>query len=267
MADRQSKTGALIVNVFENDREKMTEFNPTVYDAFPTMREMHNVNRANFADIVSDGFWNYFEKFKPITCLSVERLYNIYTAVSYIENNQIAGDFVECGVFLGGSLILAENVSAEFGSDNEKRFYAFDTFCGFSDGKTEKDIFGNDFDLTSIPLMQRSFRTDFEQNVKISCRFPNRVEAVEGNVDETLFGSKLPEEIAYLRLDTDCYESTKAELEVLYPRLTGGGVLIIDDYGHFLGVREAVDEYLAKQPTNLLLQRIDYTGRCAIKTP
>jgi O-methyltransferase len=51
-----------------------------------------------------------------------------------------------------------------------------------------------------------------------------------------------------LRLDTDFYESTAAEMEILYPRLTPGGVLIVDDYGTWAGAKKAVDEYLDKEP-------------------
>ena len=57
--------------------------------------------------------------------------------------------------------------------------------------------------------------------------------------------SSCPERISLLRLDTDWYESTKLGLEVLYPRLSIGGVCILDDYGHWLGARQAVDEYFA----------------------
>jgi hypothetical protein len=57
----------------------------------------------------------------------------------------------------------------------------------------------------------------------------------------------LPEKISILRLDTDFYDSTKVELEVLYPRLEKYGILILDDYGHFTGVRKAVDEYFRKK--------------------
>jgi hypothetical protein len=54
-------------------------------------------------------------------------------------------------------------------------------------------------------------------------------------------------------------------MEHLYPRLSEGGVLIVDDYGHWQGARRAVDEYLAAAGTPLLLSRIDYTGRIAVK--
>src|SRR5262249_25761216 len=87
------------------------------------------------------------------------------------------------------------------------------------------------------------------------------VHLVKGKVEETIPGAA-PAQIAVLRLDTDWYESTRHELEHLYPRLAPGGVLIIDDYGYWAGARKAVDEYFQG---SLFLSRIDGTGRIAIK--
>ena len=91
-----------------------------------------------------------------------------------------------------------------------------------------------------------------------------RVHVVRGAVEETLPGHA-PDRLALLRLDTDWYESTRHELQELYPRLATGGVLIVDDYGHWEGARRAVDEYFAGAGPAPLLQRIDYTGRMAVK--
>jgi hypothetical protein len=74
-----------------------------------------------------------------------------------------------------------------------------------------------------------------------------------------------PAEIAILRLDTDWYESTKLELIHLYPKLSIGGILIVDDYGHWEGARRAADEYIRENKLVILFQRIDYTGRIAVK--
>jgi hypothetical protein len=91
-----------------------------------------------------------------------------------------------------------------------------------------------------------------------------RLELVQGKVEETIPG-RMPEEIALLRLDTDWYESTYHELVHLFPRLVRGGILILDDYGQWGGVRDAVDRYLREYEVPLLLNRIDYAGRLAIK--
>jgi O-methyltransferase len=92
----------------------------------------------------------------------------------------------------------------------------------------------------------------------------DRVHCVKGKVEDTI-PDHAPSRIALLRLDTDWYESTRHELDHLFPRLVRGGVLIIDDYGHWKGAREAVDEYLKTKGIKLLLNRIDYTGRIAVK--
>jgi len=92
----------------------------------------------------------------------------------------------------------------------------------------------------------------------------DKVIFIKGKVEETL-PSYAPKQVAILRLDTDWYESTYHELIHLYPRLSGGGVLIIDDYGHWEGARRAVDEYIHGQNLRLLLNRIDYSGRICVK--
>jgi hypothetical protein len=93
-----------------------------------------------------------------------------------------------------------------------------------------------------------------------------KVHYVRGKVEDTIPGT-MPGEIAILRLDTDWYESTRHELVHLFPLLTRGGVLILDDYGHWQGARAAVDEYFDQYRQPILLNRIDETGRIAIKTP
>ena len=93
---------------------------------------------------------------------------------------------------------------------------------------------------------------------------PARMHFVKGDVLETV-PQEAPERIALLRLDTDWYESTRHELDHLYARLSPGGILIIDDYGHWRGARRAVDEFIEKHRLRLFLNRIDYTGRLAIK--
>ena len=67
-----------------------------------------------------------------------------------------------------------------------------------------------------------------------------------------------------MRLDTDLYETTKFQLEILYPKLTVGGILHIDDYGFFPGVRKAVDDYFKDQ--EIWLHRVDLTCRLLIKS-
>jgi O-methyltransferase len=85
----------------------------------------------------------------------------------------------------------------------------------------------------------------------------------KGMVEDTLKLEPIPQQIAVLRLDTDWYESTLVELHVLYPRLSRGGILILDDYGSWLGSKRAVDEYFGGAPP--LLIPIDRASRMAVK--
>ncbi len=91
-----------------------------------------------------------------------------------------------------------------------------------------------------------------------------RLRFVVGKVEDTLrYEANLPDQIALLRLDTDWYESTKVELERLWPRLVPGGILIVDDYGHWAGSKKAVDGFFGK--TGPKLRRIDYSAVQAVK--
>ena len=110
--------------------------------------------------------------------------------------------------------------------------------------------------VTGIPL------EEVRENV-LSTGYPqNLVRFVKGPVEETLTTQR-PGRIALLRLDTDFYESTKAELEHLYPLLEPGGILIIDDYGYWNGAKQAVDEYFAGQA--VMMHRVDEAARTLVK--
>ena len=91
-----------------------------------------------------------------------------------------------------------------------------------------------------------------------------KIHFIKGKVEDTLPTDKI-KNISILRLDTDWYESTKHELIHLFPKISKGGVLIIDDYGFWEGARKAVDEYISENNIQILLNRIDNTGRIAIK--
>lgn len=98
-----------------------------------------------------------------------------------------------------------------------------------------------------------------------STEYPaDRIRFIKGKVEDTILAAA-PARIAVLRLDTDWYESTKHELEYLFPRLSVGGVLIIDDYGAWEGAGKAVDEYFTAKRLPMLLARSDYTGRIGAK--
>ena len=121
-----------------------------------------------------------------------------------------------------------------------------------------------------------SFDTGYKHNIDEAINDANNISGknisdnfkfIEGDILKTLLNkSNVPDKISVLRLDTDWYESTKIELEVLYPKLQKGGVILIDDYGHWGGCKKAVDEYFSKMQNKPLFIPSDYTGRVAVKT-
>ena len=92
----------------------------------------------------------------------------------------------------------------------------------------------------------------------------SRIHYVVGKVEDTM-PATTPQNIAALRLDTDWYSSTYHELVHLYPQLSTGGVLIIDDYGHWNGCRKAVDQFLDEQNGSVFLARTNASARIAVK--
>jgi hypothetical protein len=213
------------------------------------------------------------ENVKPYTMTGVERIVCVRNAVKYIVGNNLRGDIVECGVWRGGSIMAILYTLLELG-DTSRTIYLYDTFEGMTP-PTEKDV-----DFTGTPvetLLEQTTRTkgntiwawatldDVKQNVAKTGYPADRIHYVQGDVLKTI-PATLPSGIALLRLDTDWYESTKHELVHLYPLLNQHGILIVDDYGHYKGARQAVDEYFAEQRHVPFLQRIDYTGRCLVKT-
>jgi hypothetical protein len=211
------------------------------------------------------------EAVAPYTMTSPERVVSLLRAVEYITRAQIPGDIVECGVWRGGSMMAVARALQRL-RDTSRSLFLFDTYEGMSPPtEADRSYRGELADtLLSTQPKEGSWiwavaQLEGVQGVMERSGYPQeRVKFIKGKVEETL-PQEAPERLALLRLDTDWYESTKHELEHLYPRLSPGGVLIIDDYGHWEGARRAVDEYIAQHRLPLLLQRIDYTGRIAIK--
>ena len=202
-----------------------------------------------------------------------ERIVALRDAVRYVARAGIPGDIVECGVWRGGSMMVVAN-ELQRQHDAERRLWLYDTYTGMTPptvddvtvtgttgaqwfdaelAKPEKDATG----VTGIAL------ETVQANVARTGYARERQTYVVGPVEQTLYEHELPEQIALLRLDTDFHDSTRAEMEVLYPRLVPGGVLILDDYGYWQGARKAVDDYFADKP--VLLVRLDNAARLVVK--
>jgi O-methyltransferase len=213
----------------------------------------------------------------PYTMTGIPRLQSLIDAVRYLVARELPGAFVECGVWRGGSVLAMIATLQELGSA-PRDIWLYDTFEGMTE-PTEHDTSAIDGSALATwheaqARGERPWNELFDGKLFNESQVretvlgtgypPERVHFVRGPVEATLPEQAPGSELALLRLDTDWYESTRHELEHLYPRLCTGGVLIIDDYGHFDGARRAVEEYFAPRET-LLLNRIDYTARIAIK--
>lgn len=208
------------------------------------------------------------------TLTGPERIIALRDAVRHVIAAEVPGAFVECGVWRGGSMQVIARTLAEM-SVTDRELYLFDTF-EYMPAPTERDV-----DVWGRRAMDDWLRYEeigeaaadpaywfkpFEevQNRLYACGYPReRFHFVKGLVEDTVPGDA-PETIALLRLDTDWYESTRHELVHLVPRLSPGGVLIVDDYGHFRGARDAVDEYLERSGLVVMLHRLDYSGRLVV---
>lgn len=206
---------------------------------------------------------------RPFTLTSHERVAALVQSVRYVTGAGVPGAFVECGVWRGGSaLVMIETLLALGVTDRD--VWLYDTFWIDMPPPSEADVdvFGNTAEeLLAAAHSHGGYRNGTAESVRqllTGTGYPaDRIHIVEGLVEETIPGT-VPEEIALCRLDTDFYESTAHEMRHLLPRIPEGGVLLVDDYGHFLGSQRAVDEYLESLGASVLLQRIDFTGRLLV---
>ena len=230
------------------------------------------VRQENFIPEISDTEREIVKKIQPYTMCKIANHWAIIQSLKHIKEKRIEGDLVECGVYRGGNLILYKKIIDQIGI--KKKIFAYDTFEGMAEpGKYDKDL--KDIKASDTYMKYKSSKVpwckssidEVKKNIsKFNINFEDQFVFIKGKVEQTLKNmDNLPEKISLLRLDTDFYESTKIELEVLFPRLQPGGVLIIDDYGHWKGSKKAVDEYFELYKNFCWLHRIDYASRLLIK--
>ena len=191
---------------------------------------------------------NFQEIYKisaPYTVTSLKRMEKLYGSIIYINKNNIEGDYVECGVYKGGSVMNMALTQLNY--PKKVHIHLYDTFEGMTP-QTEFDV--NHMGVSASRILRNPRKNcvcsleQVQKNVSLAHYPEEFLHYHKGDVALTL-KKDIPEKISLLRLDTDWYESTKLELEVLYPRLVKGGILILDDYGYWKGARKATDDYFA----------------------
>jgi O-methyltransferase len=211
-----------------------------------------------------------------ILCGGPEAVVSLIRAVEYVIRNRISGAFVECGVFMGGSIQVMIRALQSL-AVHDRDIYLFDTFAGMpqpdrrdDEGlggvmKTSWDAHRTEADGSSGSNWMRAAVEMVRDRIDPLGYPVDRLHFVKGMVEDTIPGAA-PDKIAILRLDTDFYSSTKHELEHLYPRLMPGGILIIDDYGAIPGARLAADEYASEHGLGWFLHRVDPHVRLVVKS-
>jgi len=218
-------------------------------------------------------FLRLFDLCRAETMTSIERMYALYQATCYVLDRDIPGDLAECGVWRGGSVMLMAYALLARGC-TDRTIWLYDTFAGVTppgaddvqemSGRRAVEILSERERAEDDPFWGIAPRAVVENNLRRTGYPMHRFRFVEGDLLMTI-PAEAPTRLSVLRLDTDWYQSTKHELEQLYPRLSPGGVLIVDDYGYWRGARKATDEYFQTVKARPLLTRIDYTGRICVK--
>ena len=228
-----------------------------------------SADRVGFIDI-DEGTKRIVSETAPYTKTGPVRVVSLCNAVDYIARRRIPGAVVECGLWRGGSLMAAALRLLEIGDAN-RSLYGFDTFSGMTppteeDGARQMHRWrkGRPQDQRVENLAPGTSRESIARLLASTGYKEDQIHLVEGMV-ETTIPESAPTEIALLRLDTDFYASTLHELIHLYPKLSSGGILIVDDYGNLEGARKAVDEYFAEK--SIFMHRVDHGARIAVKPP
>ena len=213
------------------------------------LNNMKNYYKVFINNIISDN----------LTLVSRERLENLYNQC--IKFNNTSYSFVECGVGKGGCLSLMK-----FTSGKNNKIFGFDSFEGMPDitdedlgdynkscplkdyGKVGDNISGG---INTVYDTFNKLNLDMENVMLVKGFFKDTLE-IQENIDKL-------GEICILRLDGDWYDSTKICLEKLYDKVIDGGIIIIDDYGHFIGAKKATDEFRKTRGIISTLIQTDYT--------
>lgn len=189
-------------------------------------------------------FNEYLALAKGHTLVSPDRCYVLLTLAR--QALHLRGDFVECGVYKGGTaMILAKLIAA---SREDARLCLFDTFAGMPATDPSRDLHkAGDFADTSRAAVE-------SRVLAIPGVRRDRVELHAGWIPDTFAGARLAD-VAFAHIDVDIHRSVLDCCEHLYPRVVDGGFMVFDDYGFPTcpGARAAVDEFFRDKPERPLV--------------
>ena len=191
-----------------------------------------------------------------------ETLFNSHKMGEYINDNNIDGAIVECGIASGSNFAFMMLGDKHNNNGTKRKYYGFDSFCGIplagprdecqpGIGKITHNVYVDERELLKTTGVSSVSKADVIQNL-INWELYEDVELIEGWVEDTITDEVVTNinKIALIRLDMDLYSPTKLSLQKLYPILEIGGVLIIDDW-ELIGVRNAFLEYCKENNLNI----------------
>ncbi len=191
------------------------------------------------------------------TMIGMRRLENVRELAQRVIDEKVPGDFIEAGVWRGGCCILMRGVLAA-NEIHDRKVYAVDSFEGLPPPNPK--VFPNDegLHLDLFPELAVSLE-EVKANFNRYGLLDEQVMLIKGLFQETL-PSLNAGRFALIRIDGDLYESTLVALRALYPKLSPGGFVIIDDYGAMPACRAAVEDFRMKHRITSPVQVIDWTG-------
>ena len=189
------------------------------------------------------------------TMVGLTRLENVQKCLQNVIADGVPGDFIETGVWRGGVCIFARGLFKAYGLDNRKVWVA-DSFEGIPTVGDDAHPLDKELQLHTSNDALAVTRKDVEANFAAYDLLDEQVQFLEGWFCDTLPGAPI-DQLAVLRLDGDLYESTMDALNALYPKLSVGGYVIIDDY-LIPACKEAVHEYRDAHGITDEIVRIDH---------
>jgi O-methyltransferase len=192
-----------------------------------------------------------------LTMVGAKRLDNVQHCVLTVLNDGVPGDFIETGIWRGGSVILMRAILRAYGV-TDRTVFAADSF----EGLPKPDAGSYPADRGDRHWTQNELAVSLEQvraNLDRYGLLDDQVQFLKGWFKDTLPEAPI-ERLAVARLDGDMYESTMTAIEALYPKLQPGGFLIVDDYGAVEGCKRAIEDYRASCSITEPMETIDWTG-------
>jgi len=208
-------------------------------------------------DINLEKKFDYENKY--FLAATVDRISKFVTHLELFKKiSGLSGEVVECGVFKGNSLSRFIKFRALLENPFSRKIIAFDAFDEFPETSYEPDIKRREQFITEAG--SKSISKEQLISILKHLNLYENIKLIEGNILQTLteYIKKSPYlKIALLHIDVDLYEPTKIALEVLYPHVVRGGVIILDDYGAFAGANKAIDDFFKNE--NIIIQKLPYS--------